>query len=467
MKNFEKLILAGGLAFAMAACTSAASSAPASSAAEEETKEEETAEEESKEEETKEEETAEETGEGITITGGYTVYIKGYDWGCGVYTAVVNLDAPLDEVSPEDFKVVETKQATDWTAEGFPVIEAEFERKVLGAEWVPESNTVVLDLYCSPNDGSPFLYSMATGYNTWCDPYYLTITLAEGAQVTSEGQPVAALDIATDLDITAMPTSVEQFRTDEYTAADGTVYRYGYYEPEGRDADVLFVWLHGAGEGGTENTDPRIIYLANRADAFACDDFQMNYARAFVLEPQCPTFWLDETGDGSMTNEHGGSIYTESLVELINWYKGETGASKVIIAGDSNGGFMTMNLAINNPEVADAYIPVCEAYKDEYISDEEIAELAKLPLFFIYSLDDTTVDPEVYEKPTIERLRAANAENLHVSTTDHVIGYVDEDDPEHEYSGHWSWIYFQNNQSKCVDEDGITAWDWIKQIAEQ
>ena len=305
---------------------------------------------------------------------------------------------------------------------------------------------------------------MATGYNTWCDPYYLTITLADGAQLTSDGQPVAALDIDTAIDITSMPTSVEQFSTDEYTAADGTVYKYGYYEPEGKEAKTLFVWLHGAGEGGTEKTDPRIIYLANRADAFACDEFQQIVGGAFVLEPQCPTFWLDEKGDGTMTNEHGGSVYTESLVELINWYKGETGAEKVVIAGDSNGGFMTMNLAINNPEVADAYIPICEAYKDEYISDDEITELAKLPMFFVYSLDDPTVDPTVYEQPTIERLKAAGAANLHVSTTEHVIGYVDEDDPEHEYSGHWSWIYFQNNQSKCVDEDGITAWEWIAEI---
>ena len=164
-----------------------------------------------------------------------------------------------------------------------------------------------------------------------------------------------------------------------------------------------------------------------------------------------------------MGNEHGGSVYTESLAELINWYKTEKGCTKVVIAGDSNGGFMTMNLAINHPEIANAYIPICEAYKDEYITDDQIKELAKLNLFFVYSLDDTTVDPTLYEAPTIKRLQDAGAANLHVATTEHVVGYVDDSDPEHQYAGHWSWIYFENGDSVCT-EDNLNAWDWIAEI---
>ena len=397
-----------------------------------------------------------------TVKGTYTVEITGFDWGCGTTKAIVTLDNPLDSAAAENFTVTETKQATDWTAEGFPVVVSDFERKITGASLSDDGKTLTLDLYCNPNEGSPFLYTMATGYNTWCDPYYLTIALAEGAELTSGGVAVTTFEVATDIDITAQPTSIDQFKTASFKAEDGTSYNYLYFEPETK-ADTLFVWLHGAGEGGTEKTDPRVIALANRADQFANDAFQKKVGGAYVLEPQCPTFWLDETGDGSMTNEHGGSIYTESVVELINSFKEEKGCTKVVIAGDSNGGFMTMNLAINHPEVADAYIPVCEAYKDSYISDDEIAELAKLNIFFVFSLDDPTVDPTQYEQPTIARLQKAGAENLHVATTEHVIGYVDDEDPEHEYSGHWSWIYFENGDSVCND-DGINAWDWIADI---
>ena len=398
----------------------------------------------------------------VAVKGTYTVEITGFDWGCGTTKAIVTLDNALDSADAANFKVVETKQATDWTAEGFPVVVADFERKVTGASLDNGGKTLTLDLYCNPDEGSPFLYTMATGYNTWCDPYYLTITLADGAELTSGGAKVSSFEIATDIDITQQPTSVDQFMTDTYEASDGTKYNYGFFEPA-EGGDTLFVWLHGAGEGGTEKTDPRIVYLANRADAFALDEFQKLVGGAYVLEPQCPTFWLDEKGDGTMTNEKGDSIYTESVTELINWFKDQKGCKKVIIAGDSNGGFMTMNLAINHPEIADAYVPICEAYKDEFITDDQIKELAKLPMFFVYSLDDPTVDPEVYEKPTIERLKAAGAADLHVATTETVTRFVDESDPEHTYSGHWSWIYFQNNESVCND-DQIKAWDWIAGI---
>lgn len=397
-----------------------------------------------------------------TVKGTYTVEIRGFDWGCGTTQAIVTLDNALDSVKAEDFVVKETKQATDWTAEGFPVIEAEFDRKVTGAKLSDDGKTLTLDLYCNPDQGSPFLYTMATGYNTWCDPYYLTITLADGAEVTSGGTKVTNFEVDTKIDITKQPTSIDHMKTDKYKTSDGTEYGYLYYEPAEK-ADTLFVWLHGAGEGGTEKTDPRVIALANRADQFANEAFQAKVGGAYVLEPQCPTFWLDEKGDGSMGNEHGGSVYTESLVELINWYKTEKGCTKVVIAGDSNGGFMTMNLAINHPEIANAYIPICEAYKDEYITDDQIKELAKLNLFFVYSLDDPTVDPTLYEAPTIKRLQDAGAANLHVATTEHVVGYVDDSDPEHQYSGHWSWIYFENGDSVCT-EDNLNAWDWIAEI---
>ncbi|MBR3349478.1 MAG: hypothetical protein IKG55_05310 [Solobacterium sp.] len=431
MKNLFKLALAAAMTFTLAACSSAAP---------------------------KEEEPAGTD----TVKGTYTVEIRGFDWGCGTVRAIVTLDQALDGAKAEDFTVKETKQATDWTAEGFPVIEAEFDRKITGASLSKDGKTLTLDLYCSPDKGSPFLYTMATGYNTWCDPYYLTIALADGAEVTCGGTKVTNFTVDTALDITKQPTSIDHMKTDKYKAADGTEYGYLYYEPETK-ANTLFVWLHGAGEGGTEKTDPRVIALANRADQFANDEFQAKVGGAYVLEPQCPTFWLDEKGDGSMGNEHGGSVYTESVVELINWFKAEKGCDKVVIAGDSNGGFMTMNLAINHPEIANAYIPVCEAYKDEYITDDQIAELAKLNMFFVYSLDDTTVDPTVYEAPTIKRLQDAGATNLHVATTEHVIGYVDENDPEHQYAGHWSWIYFENGDSVCT-EDGLNAWDWIAEI---
>ena len=167
----------------------------------------------------------------------------------------------------------------------------------------------------------------------------------------------------------------------------------------------------------------------------------------------------------------GTSFYTESLMELITEYKQKTGTKKVVVCGCSNGGYMTMVLAMNFPNAFDGYVPVCEAVPDACITDDQIDVLAKQKLYFVYSKDDPTVVPEKHEVPTLERLKKAGAQHVHVSVTDHVIdtsGSYFKDENNHvtkqntevpyQYSGHWSWIYFFNNECNA---DGLSAWDFI------
>ena len=77
-----------------------------------------------------------------------------------------------------------------------------------------------------------------------------------------------------------------------------------------------------------------------------------------------------------------------------------------------------------------------------------------------------TVPPAEHEVPTFERLRKSgkSADTLHVATTEHVIDasgtYTDEEGNPYQYSGHWSWIHFDNNECEC-DEDGMKAFDFI------
>ena len=121
-------------------------------------------------------------------------------------------------------------------------------------------------------------------------------------------------------------------------------------------------------------------------------------------------------------------------------------------------------MAMNYPEDYDAIVPICEAVPDAVISDEQISAIKDLPIFFIYSEDDTTVDPTLHEIPTIARLMEAGAENVHVSTSEHVIDtsgtYTDENGNPYQYMGHWSWIYFDNNESLC-DECDTDVWNWM------
>lgn len=405
------------------------------------------------------------------LTGTYDMHVQGYDWGAGVDKIVLNLNAPLDAVDVDSFVVTEHKQSTDWTKEDFPVVEIDAPRTVTAAT-LGDGNTVELELACSPSDGSPFLYTMATGYNTWSDPYDINITLGEGVELTSGGTAVTS--VAIEPVAAKKTTSADAWTTDSYKCADGTTYAYAAFAPE-EESKNLVVWLHGAGEGGTEKTDPYVTILANKVVALSEEEFQDTVGGAHVVAPQSPTMWMDIDGNKTYISAENSdevkSIYTESLEEFIDEYAKKVGAEKIVLAGCSNGGFMTTWMAIDRPDKYVGVVPICEAVPDSLITNAQIKGLVNLPMYFIYSKDDGTVDPKMCEEPTIARLKAAGktSETLHVATTDHVIDtsgeYTNEDGTPYQYNGHWSWIYFDNNESEC-DEDGLKAFDFIAECFE-
>ena len=230
------------------------------------------------------------------VTGSITAHVQGYDWGCGVDKITLVLDQALDAIDVDSLTVTEHKQTTDWTAEDFPVIEADFPRTITAA--AVDGTNVTLDLACDPNNGSPFLYTMATGYNTWCDPYDLNIAIAEGAELTVGGEAVTALEISAKPSEMVLQCFEQGWNTDSMETKAGTTYQYAYWDPE-EESKNLVVWLHGAGEGGTEATDPTVTILANRVVALSEDDFQGTVGGAHVVAPQSPTMWMDIDGNST------------------------------------------------------------------------------------------------------------------------------------------------------------------------
>lgn len=415
----------------------------------------------------------------LILKGTYSIQINSFDWGCGVTKVIISFDQMIDQVAQNDFIVKETKQVTDFSDPTFPIIISTSEREVTnvylcdtdGHKIHTASKNIAIEMSVDPQSGSPLLFNMNTQYNTWCDPYTLDISLPQNAKITSQGTIVD--DIIIDHQYTSMTTSADIFQTDTYTSQDGITYNYAYYQPE-NNTDALVVWLHGLGEGGTKTTSPtdvKITLLANKVVSLASQEFQEIIGHAHVLVPQCPTYWMDKDGNQSNFNEgrivaDGHSFYTESLHELIRFYQKQCHASKVVLAGCSNGGFMTLVMAIAYPQDYDAIIPICEALPDKAITDQQIKAIKNIPTYFIYSEDDTVVDPSLHEIPTIKRLKEAEATDLHVFTSEHVVDtsglYKDEKGNPYQYAGHWSWIYFDNNEANCNDTD-IQVWQWIAQ----
>lgn len=203
----------------------------------------------------------------------YEIYIAGYDWGCGVNKTILTLDKAVDDVDKNDFMVSETKQVTDWEDEALPVVEKTLERVVDdayscdkdGQKIDGESKYIAIELYVSPNDGSPLLYSATTHYNTWSDPYYLNISLAKNGEITVDDKKVTKLDVSTEY--TKKITAADALELEKFKASDGIELNYGHFNPK-EPSNTLFVWLHGSGEGGTKDTNPQVTSLSNKVSAY-------------------------------------------------------------------------------------------------------------------------------------------------------------------------------------------------------
>lgn len=420
-----------------------------------------------------------------TATGSQKAYIIGDDWGPAVSKTVINLDKKIDgtSVTKDKFVVEEAKEVYDWSKPeaGITYLSDPVARDVTNAYVSDEngnqvseaSNYVTLEMYVSPNDGSPFIYNLITGLNSWCTPYQLHVSLASGSVLTTDGATIDTLNIEPTINVASKNERIcpqgDMFAMKSYTTTNGTTYAYGDYTPKvDNDKNPLVIWLHGAGEGGN---DPYIDVLGNEVTALVSDEFQDLFKGAYVLAPQSPTMWMDD-GTGAYQNGDKGSMYADSLFEMIDAYvkaNDDIDPNRVIIGGCSNGGYMTMEMVLKHPTYFAAAFPICEAFQDQYITDDQINAIKDMPIWFTYAKNDGTVDPTLCVEPTVARLLAAGAKNIHVSVFDDVRDttgrFTDENGNPYQYNGHWSWIYFDNNE--CYDENGVNAWQWLSTQAKK
>ena len=233
--------------------------------------------------------------------------------------------------------------------------------------------------------------------------------------------------------------------------------RYGYYVPETIDGPrPLIIFLHGAGEGGH---DLPIAWSGNKVTEFTEPWMQKIFGGAFVLVPQCDTMWLND-GSGQYGSS-GKSMYTGALMalieEFVRRYDYVIDRSRIYIGGDSNGGFMTMRMLMSYPDCFAAAFPICEAMLDARITEEDIARLKRIPIWFTHAQNDPIVKPEEYVLPTYRRLMAAGAENCHLTYWDRIMDlhgeFTQENGEPWEYMGHFAWIPVFNDDCR-TDYDG-------------
>ena len=334
------------------------------------------------------------------------------------------------------------------------------------ANYVTIEYTVSYGQWSFNGNLSPFTYRTV---NTWNDSTIYSVDIGDGLTLEIGGTAYTTLSDVTAPTEWVVPDLAVWDLTGTHTEGDITL-TYGSYGTEEMKNDgvenPLIIWLHGAGEGGT---DPSVAILGNQVTNLAKDVIQDYFVTdtvkgAYVLAAQTPTAWMDKDGSGVYGTEEASQYYVAALKGLIDAYIEENGdidMDRIYVGGCSNGGFMTVNMIINYTDFFAAAYPVCEAYDAKWLTDEAVEALTDLPIWFTHSANDNTVSiynkeggswttpatpttpQDAYTNNLYIRLINAGAENVYYSLFESVnVDGVN-------YDGHWSWIYTLRDE--CVN----------------
>ena len=385
----------------------------------------------------------------------YSMVIEGFDWGPAVTGLVLN-PQNISALTDEDLKPENWKVSCKWKTE-------EREREIKDITWCNidgspyedgDERHILIKFRVHPDQNffSPFEWKEETIKNYWKTGYEWEI----------QNEKCGKINVFNDW-ILPQGDKFDIFETRNSLKA-------ACWAPENEGPDhkkPLIVWLHGAAEGGSDVTLP---VLGNRVTALIEKEIQSYFDGAFVLVPQCPTYWMqhgsepydimkDEVADKS-------SRWTEELKQVIDSFiKKNPGVdeNRIYIGGCSNGGYMTVNMILKYPKFFAAGFPICQAYYDKWISDEDIKTIDRLPLWFVHAKNDQTIKPEETTVPLVRRLlEARSGFETHFSYFDDVHDtsgeYLDDKGNPVQYCGHWSWIYALNDQCSTSEEKSLWGW---------
>ena len=156
------------------------------------------------------------------------------------------------------------------------------------------------------------------------------------------------------------------------------------------------------------------------------------------------------------------SIYVEAVKCTVDTFlrehAGEICEDRIFIAGNSNGGFMTLKQVMAYPKFYAAAVPVCEAIVTEFLTQEEIAAMKDTPIWFVHCRGDFVVDPDKTVVPLYRRLKENGAKEVHFTYLDKIEDtsglFRNPDGTPDRFIPHFAWVPVYNNACK-TDCDGM------------
>ena len=390
--------------------------------------------------------------------------VEGFEFGPAIVGVKLNFPAKVKKADLQGKQFTVKTNRSNRTVTSVDLCDQE--GQIITAD---ESNYVRISLEMrysgwGPTDGAS-CFTYANSVNNWTNNITVEAQLASG-QTLKVGDDEYTSAFKFNAIRSRIVLSTRDWGEAKSHTAEGYTLTYKDYQTDALREDgvlnPLVIWLHGMGEGGT---DPDIALLGNDVTALGEEEIQSHFVKgkqkgAYVLAAQTPTMWMN-SGTGSINNGVGHSIYTKTLKSLIDKYiadNGDIDTNRIFVGGCSNGGYMTMEMAVTYGNFFRAFYPCCEAYSDSFVTDEDIQKLKDLPMWFIHAANDTTVDATNFVIPTYQRLKAAGAKDLHFSYFTDVRG-TDGNPQGNNYQGHYSWIYIFRDEVALdqADPNNIAA----------
>lgn len=197
---------------------------------------------------------------------------------------------------------------------------------------------------------------------------------------------------------------VKLFEPREFAGSSGAVLKYRLLKPAAYNADrkyPLVIFLHGAGERGSDNA----AQLKHGMREFCKAQWRDKYP-CYVIAPQCPENkkWVDVDWSTSTHDMPASPSQSLQLVfELADAMVKDSAVNdnRIYITGLSMGGYGTWDAIARRPNYFAAAIPICGG------GDPKTADrFASLPLWCFHGDQDTAV-PVKRSRDMIDALKAA------------------------------------------------------------
>lgn len=194
-----------------------------------------------------------------------------------------------------------------------------------------------------------------------------------------------------------------------FTSSEGQTIQYRIYVPKTDDPTAKFpaiLFLHGAGERGTNNTLQLLHCIPNLMDYI----IKGNHPATLIV-PQCPAGmqWVNVPwGDTSHTMPENPSKPLQAVIEMMDQElaAAPVDMSRLYISGISMGGYGTWDMIQRFPDKFAAAMPICGG------GDTNLAsKLVNMPIHVVHGEKDGAV-PVERSRSMVEAIKAAGGTHI-------------------------------------------------------